>query len=112
MSELDLNNPIFVVYIDISNLNAQLKEEKFKHFAEQLSFSNATTWIIPSYFDKIELIWQGSKYSTEPGNVKCEAYLNLITEFNDIIQVLSEGTDDYSLKKQLRNLKLKKIIEL
>lgn len=111
MHELDLENPIFVVYIDVEDSSVGAKAEKIDHYRQYLSFSNATTWLIPTYFDKIEMIWQGSKYSTNPGNVKCEAYINLINEINDIVQILSEETNDSKLKEQIRNLQLKKIIE-
>lgn len=36
---------------------------------------------------------------------------NLINRFNEVIEVISNGTDDASIKQQLRNLQLKKIID-
>lgn len=52
-----------------------------------------------------------SKYSTNPGIMNFNNFENLINRFNEVIEVISNGTDDASIKQQLRNLQLKKIID-
>lgn len=114
--ELNLENPIFVVYMNVDGLSHQKAKESIRSQVEQVrdhfTFENTTTWIMPVKSEtKIELIWQGSKYSTNPGIMNFNNFENLINRFNEVIEVISNGTDDASIKQQLRNLQLKKIID-
>lgn len=59
--KLDLENPIFLVYIDVDGLTNQSARDKFESIRKHLNYSNATMWYIADKFNKIELIWKGSK---------------------------------------------------
>lgn len=110
--ELNLENPIFLVYINVGDMPSQRAKESIEQVRSHFSFDNATTWIMPVKSEtKVELIWQGSKYSTNPGIMNFNNFENLINRFNEVIEVISNGTDDASIKQQLRNLQLKKIID-
>jgi hypothetical protein len=110
--ELNLENPIFLVYINVGDMSSQRAKESIEQVRSHFSFDNATTWIMPVKSEtKVELIWQGSKYSTNPGIMNFNNFENLINRFNEVIEVISNGTDDASIKQQLRNLQLKKIID-
>ncbi len=112
MNELNLENPIFVLYINVDGMSRQSAQASIQQVKDHFSFSNTTTWILPVKSDsKIELIWQGSKYSTNPGIMNFNNFENLINRFNEVIEVISNGTDDATIKQQLRNLQLKKIID-
>jgi hypothetical protein len=109
--EINLENPIFVAYIDVSGMSAQELKRKWQIYQDIMSYDNITTWIIPIKSEtKIEIIWQGSKYSTNTDITDFNNLGNLINRFNEVIEVISNGTDDESIKQQLRNLQLKKII--
>jgi hypothetical protein len=111
MSELNLQEPIFVVYVDVHNLRSEIAREKLKQAKDLLSYNNVTTWVIADKINKVELIWQGSKYSTNPGIMNFNNFENLINRFNEVIEVISNGTSDTSIKQQLRNLQLKKVLD-
>jgi len=111
--ELNLENPIFIVYMNVDGMSHQKAREAIEQVKNHFLFENATTWIMPvkNSETKVELIWQGSKYSTNPGIMNFNNFENLINRFNEVIEVISNGTDDASIKQQLRNLQLKKIID-
>jgi hypothetical protein len=68
MQELNLENPIFVIYLDANGYTPQKTQEAIEKLNSNFSFKNSTTWIIPTKNStKIELIWQGSNYSNNPG---------------------------------------------
>lgn len=108
--DLNLENPIFVIYVDVDHLKPQSAMEKIETYKRHLSYDNATMWFIADKINKIELIWQGSKYSTNPGIMNFNNFENLINRFNEVIEVISSGTNDASIKQQLRNLQLKKVL--
>jgi hypothetical protein len=110
--ELNLENPIFLVYMNVDGMSHQKTRESIELVRSHFSFENATTWIMPVKSEtKVELIWQGSKYSTNPGIMNFNNFENLINRFNEVIEVISNGTDCASIKQQLRNLQLKKIFD-
>jgi len=64
--ELNLENPIFVVYLNVGEMTRQRADEKIAELSNYMSY---------------------------------------------LIEVISNGTDDATIKQQLRNLQLKKIID-
>jgi len=113
MNELNLENPIFVLYINVDGMSRARAEEQIADLSNYMSYQNITKWIVPikNGDSRVELIWQGSKYSTNPGIMNFNNFENLINRFNEVIEVISNGTDDATIKQQLRNLQLKKIID-
>lgn len=111
--KLNLENPIFVVYMNVDGMSHSKAKEQIAVLSKYISYENVTNWILPikNGDSRVELIWQGSKYSTNPGIVNFNNFENLINRFNEVIEVISNGTDDVSIKQQLRNLQLKKIID-
>ena len=102
---LDLEKPIFVIYV---NINGIQDSNVFDKFRQHFTYQNCTTWILPVEGEtKIELIWQGTKYSSDPGIVIQDP--TLIKYLHEIIEVIIAGTEDHEIKKSLRDLKLKKI---
>lgn len=109
-ADLNLENPIFVIYVNVAGMSRQKAEETLGSFQDQFKYNNVTSWMVPiiSGADShIDLIWKGSKYSNE---IKDESIGDLVCRINDIIDVISEGTSDASLKSQLRNLKIEQIL--
>lgn len=102
---LNLENPIFVIYVNVNGItDAGVFDKLRQHF----TYQNCTTWILPVEGEtKIELIWQGNKYSSDPGIVTQDPAL--IKYLHEIIELIIAGTEDYEIKQSLRDLKLKKI---
>lgn len=109
-SELDLENPIFVVYVNTELLDLKHAREKLKLYKKHFTYTNVTTWVIADKSTKVELIWQGYKYSKTPGIIDNNSFEKIINRLNEVIQVISNGTDDETIKRQLRNLKLKMVL--
>ena len=111
--ELNLENPIFVVYLNVDGISRARAEEQISDLSRYMSYENVTNWILPikNGDSKVELIWQGSKYTTNPGIMNFNNFENLINRFNEVMEVISNGTEDATIKQQLRNLQLKKIID-
>ena len=102
---LNLENPIFVIYVNIHGIQ---DSNVFDKFRQHFTYQNCTTWILPVEGEtKIELIWQGTKYSSDPGIVTQDPAL--IKYLHEIIEVIIVGTEDHQIKQSLRDLKLKKI---
>lgn len=109
--ELNLQNPIFVFYINVDGMSRQRAEEEFAKLNAYMSYENITKWIVPIKHgdSKVELIWQGSKYSNNPGNLKSNNTQDLVEHINDLLGVIINSTNDESLRAQLRELQLKKL---
>lgn len=60
--DLNLNNPIFVYYININGLTRQRSEEMLSSIAANFRYNNVTVWVVPtSSPTKIECIYNGYK---------------------------------------------------
>ena len=58
--ELDLNNPIFVAYVDTKNLTRQAAEEHLYRSKKMFDvYKNITIWVIASNETKIECVYDG-----------------------------------------------------
>jgi hypothetical protein len=110
MSGLNLENPIFVIYVDITDLNRNQARETLESLRHQFSFDNVTTWILADKINKVDVIWQGSKYSANPGVVNFNNFENLINRCNEVLEVISDGVSDTAIKQKLRDLQLKKVL--
>lgn len=109
MNEIDLNKPIFVLYLCISGLSPQRADEQMVSIKKYLAYDNINLWVIPvnHHDSKVELIWAGKEYSEDPGMVKQK---NLIEQMNSIVDIISDGTSDDIIIKNLRDLKIKSVL--
>jgi len=109
--EINLEQPIFAIYIDIDGLSAQKAQETLMMYNDYYGkITNVTFWIFPAKETKIELIWNGSKYKLYK-DIKDINLQNLIKHVNEILEILANGTSDQDIKAQLRNLQLSKILD-
>ncbi len=76
---LDLDNPIFVYYIDISGMSRQQASEQIDIAKSMFIYDNVTIWIVPIQKGdtKIEMVYPGKsiKSDYEP--------FTITNEFND-----------------------------
>jgi hypothetical protein len=109
--EVNLENPIFVFYINVDGMTRQRAKEQIAVLSEHMNYQNITKWIIPIKHgeSKVELIWQGSRYSQNPGILKTSGIQNVIEHINDVLGIIIDSTNDESIRAQLRELQLKKL---
>lgn len=107
--ELDLENPIFVIYTNISGLSRVKAQEQIYILSKSFDYSNVKFFIMPNDKEtKIEILWQGSKYFH---SLEVKEDFSIIKKaVNNIFKLLENGTDDASLKAQIRNLNLNNLI--
>lgn len=99
--ELDLNNPIFVYYLNTSNRPRQQVEQSIHHLNENFKrYINITVWIVVTEdSSRMECLYQG--------------YVNKSTKelYDKIIDIYNSGNDFSDIKTKIRNLILEDIFE-
>lgn len=106
--ELNLDNPIFTIYVNVEGMDRETTEAILKEQNKIYGiYKNVTFWIIPSNVSKIETVWLG-KYGQN--KIDEESIQNVIDHINKVIDVLSDGTSDESIKARLRDLQLDNLL--
>lgn len=90
---LDLDNPIFVIYIK-DTYNESYFKETYNFFK---SYKNITVWIFPGEENKIECIYAGLN-------------IELIKNIESMFDIFKSSDSIEEFKKNLRNFKINKII--
>lgn len=104
--ELNLDNPIFVFYLDVSNMSRQRVEEIIlQHKTAFDIYSNITTWIIASDKTEVNCIFDG-KYRNRDSELS-----ELVKEINKRVEILSESKSFEDFKINIRNWRLSSIID-
>jgi hypothetical protein len=99
MNKLNLDQPIFVYYIDVRGLSLQDAGNMLKETKKVFSYDNATTWIIPvKDSSKVECIYKPN-----------DKLKNLIDKINSIIN--DYKIDSPELKILIRDFKIENILE-
>ena len=109
--ELDLNNPIFAMYINVQGLSRQRANELIDITQKSFDvYSNVTFWILARADSgggetKIECVYDGgyTKRSKE--------LINLIEEINKRIEILSSSSSHEEFKMNIRDWKLGDLFE-
>lgn len=105
-TELDLNNPIFVFYVDTTNMPRQRAEETLMAYKGAFDiYSNVTTWIIASDRSDVQCVYDG-KYKDRDSELS-----ELIKQINSRIDILStcKSFDDFKVK--IRDWRIESIID-
>jgi hypothetical protein len=105
--EINLDNPIFVYYLNIDGMSNQSVDEYIYKIQEFWSFQNIVTWIVPRREGetKIECVYDGR--IKERG----EELKELIEEINDKIEILSESGNFDDFKIAIREWRLSNILK-
>jgi hypothetical protein len=108
--ELNLDNPIFVVYLNIDGHTRQKAQELIEQYRRFLNYDNATFWImaVEDQKTKIELLWKGQKYEIPSNDNSVKTIKKRLTKLVDII---SEGLTDDVIKQKLRDYLLNDILD-
>lgn len=59
--DLDYSKPIFVLYIDVSNLSRQRSDEIISNFIDNFKYSGVQMWYVASNKTEIQCIYNPSK---------------------------------------------------
>jgi hypothetical protein len=92
--ELDLNNPIFVAYVDTKNLTRQAAEEHLYRSKKMFDvYKNITIWVIASNETKIECVYDG-QFRNRDMEIS-----DLVKEINTRIDIManSHSFDDFKI---------------
>jgi hypothetical protein len=111
-NELDLDNPIFVVYLNVDGMNPTHAQDLIENYKKFLKYDNCTFWIVAvtDQKTKFEMIWKGQKYDTQSfDNVQTITQLN--KRMSKLMELISEGTTDDVLKQKIRDFALEQILE-
>jgi len=100
--EIDLNNPIFVYYIDTRGITRQRLEETAKQISRVFP-KNVTLWIVPSEQpSKIECVYDGK--------LRVNKLKELHSLVSDIHTELDNSSDFSEFKIKVRDLLLNSIL--
>jgi hypothetical protein len=104
-TKLNLENPIFVFYIDVGNRSMQKTQEIIGYHKDFFSiYSNITVWIVPSDKTEIQCIFDGGFRNRD------KELSELIKEINTKIDVLSECGSSEDFKINIRNWRIENIL--
>jgi len=103
--ELDLNNPIFVAYVNTGNLTKQTAEEHLHRTKKMFDvYKNITIWVIASDETKIECVYDG-QYRNRDMEIS-----DLIKEINTRIDIMANSHSFDDFKINIRDWRLSELI--
>lgn len=103
--ELDLNNPIFVAYVDTKNLTRQAAEEHLYRSKKMFDvYKNITIWVIASNETKIECVYDG-QFRNRDMEIS-----DLVKEINTRIDIMANSHSFDDFKINIRDWRLSEII--
>jgi len=103
--ELDLNNPIFVAYVNTKSLTTQQSEEYFYRTKRMFDvYKNITVWVIASNESKIECVYDG-QFRNRDMEIS-----DLIKEINIRIDIMAKSNSFDDFKINIRDWRLSELI--
>lgn len=105
--EINLDNPIFVYYINVDGMSHQTANELINHVQDTWSYSNVVTWIVPRHQGetKIECVYDGRIRE------RSEELKELIDEINEKIDLMSQSSNFEDFKIIVRDWRLKTLLK-
>lgn len=109
---LNLDQPIFVVYFNVDGMGRQRAQEQLGDFVKTLSdnSNNMTFWIIPvknQQETKIEVVWRGNE--NEKQYALSQSNKQIIQKFNRLMYLFSENADNGLIQQEVRRMRLNEI---
>jgi hypothetical protein len=106
-TEINLDNPIFVYYVNIQGLSRQSADEMLYKLSDTFTYKNVTIWIIPRKEGetKIECVYDGRVKE------RSEELAFLIDEINEKVDILSKSGSFDDFKINVRDWRIKNIIK-
>ena len=103
--ELDLNNPIFTVYVDVSGKSPQSAQNYLAQVKNTFDiYKNVTMWVIASNQTRIECVYDGQCRNRDM------EISDLIKEINTRIDIMSSSHSFDDFKINIRDWRLSELI--
>lgn len=103
--ELDLNNPIFVAYVNTNGHSRQAAEEHLHNVKKMFSvYKNITVWVISSNETRIECVYDG-QCRTRDMEIS-----DLIKEINTRIDIMSRSNSFDDFKINIRDWRINELV--
>jgi len=104
--ELDLNNPIFVFYLNVDGRSPQSANNYIESVKNSFGiYKNATMWFIAAKRDEVVCIYDGW------GRVRDNELKDLIEEINTRIEIMSNSNSFEDFKINIRDWRLDKLVD-
>jgi hypothetical protein len=106
IQELDLNNPIFVFYLDVENYSQQSAQNYIENVRRNFDiYKNATMWFVAAKKSEVVCIYDGW------GRVRDSELKDLIEEINTKIEIMSQSHSFEDFKINVRDWRLTKLVD-
>jgi hypothetical protein len=104
--ELNLDNPIFVFYLNVENKSRQAAQEYIESCRKNFDiYKNATIWFVAAKKDEVVCVYDGWGRNRD-----CELK-DLIEEINTKIEIMSQSHSFEDFKINVRDWRLGKLID-
>ena len=104
--ELDLNNPIFVFYLDVESKSPQSAQQHIENCQKHFNiYKNATMWFVAAKKDEVVCIYDGW------GRIRDNELKDLIEEINTKIEIMSQSHSFEDFKINVRDWRLGKLVD-
>lgn len=104
--EINLENPIFVFYVDVSNVSSQKGVEIMENYKRVFDiYSNITSWIIAADRTVVECIYDGVSKNRN------SEISRFVKEINKRVDVLSSSKNFEDFKMNIRDWRINELIE-
>lgn len=105
-SKLDLDCPIFVCYMNVTNSTKQRALEIIEQTRNNLDiYSNVTIWFVASNRDEIVCIYDGW------GRNRDSEIKDLISEINTKIEIMSQSHSFEDFKIRVRDWRINELVD-
>lgn len=110
MNNLDLEKPIFVLYLNVNGMKYQRAKESIAQMLQNISYDNITTWCIPieNQDSRIELLWKGHQY--EIGLRNPSEVSKIEDRIKMIVDITSKGATELEVKQKIREILIGEIL--
>ena len=106
VQELDLNNPIFVFYLDVENYSQQSAQNYIENVRRNFDiYKNATMWFVAAKKSEVVCIYDGW------GRVRDSELKDLIEEINTKIEIMSQSHSFEDFKINVRDWRINKLVD-
>jgi hypothetical protein len=99
--ELNLDNPIFTLYLNVSGLTRQIADQTIQSASDYFKkITNITVWVIPTDYTKMECTYHGRWK---------ESVVKKISEIAE--SCVDKGFDKSELQREIRDYLINEILE-
>lgn len=104
-TELNLDNPIFVVYFDADKIPREYLNKMVEEFKQKIDiYSNATFWYVGSDRTAIECVYDGFSRNRK------KEITDLVKQINRRIEIMSDSKDFDDFKINIRDWRISEVI--